>query len=334
VPKATPSSTSLTTLDRTVDPRRWIACGAILAVLGIASFGACGSSEGAPPVPIEDLPRLIADAVCNNIGPCCAQAGFPHDAAACHAFMEGGLQREFEIERLQPNRTYDAVAGRACVDANTAIVSTAISRACTAGPWSMSDPCRRLFVGTLPVGQACFGGDECVPGSTCHPTGDGTKRQCTDWNALRGKLGQSCLVTCAEVEEAKDGVNCSGGGGAGGGPGGSVGVNCFTNDGLYCDRANGCAKMPSIGEACSTAFCAGEAFCDQGICAAKGTSGPCGLIDSCAAIAYCGSDGQCQMRKTRGEACLTDGECPTGDFCEGTCRLRTIVSAQLCSGKF
>jgi hypothetical protein len=75
VPKANPTNTSLTTPDRTGDARRWMACGAILAALGIASFGACGSSEGGPPVPLEDLPRLIADAVCNNIGPCCAQAG-------------------------------------------------------------------------------------------------------------------------------------------------------------------------------------------------------------------------------------------------------------------
>jgi hypothetical protein len=201
----------------------------------------------------------------------------------------------------------------------------------------MSAPCRRIFVGIVPVGQACFGGDECVPGSTCFPTGDGTKRQCTDWNALRGKLGQSCLFTCSEVEEANDGVNCSGGGGAGGGSGtgGSAPVNCFTNDGLYCDGANGCAKMPAIGQACSTgAFCAGDAFCDQGICAPKGTSGPCGLIDSCAATAYCAAEGQCQLRKASGEACTSDAECPMTDICAGTCRLRNLASAQLCSGKF
>jgi hypothetical protein len=308
-----------------------MACGAILAALGIASFGACGSSEGGPSVPIEDLPRLIADAVCTNIGPCCTQAGFPHDAAQCHATYERLLQSEFDIERMQPNRAYDAAAARVCVDAYTAV-----SRACTGAPRSISAPCGRIFVGTLPVGQACFGGDECVPGSTCHPTGTSTQRQCTDWNAVRGKLGQSCLFTCTEVEEDEDGTDCSGGGGAGGGggQGSSAPVNCFTNDGLYCEHANGCAKMLSIGEACSTgAFCAGEAFCDQGICAAKRTSGPCGPIDSCAATAYCSADGQCQLRKARGEACTSNGECPTTDLCDGSCRQRNVASPQLCSGK-
>ena len=326
------ANTGLTTQDGTGGARRWMACGAILSALGIASFSACRSSEGG--VPIEDFPRLYADAACNNLGPCCAQAGFPHDAAQCHAAMERSLQREFEMELLQPNRAYDAVAARACLDAGSA--STPISRACTALPSAVSAPCRRIFVGTLPVGQACLGGVECVPGSTCYPTGDGAKRQCTDWNALRGKLGQSCLFTCTEVEEDKEGVDCSsrGGAGGGGGPGGSAPVNCFTSDGLYCESAIGCAKIPAIGEACSTDFCAGEAFCDQGICAPKRTSGPCGLIDSCAATAYCAADGQCELRKATGEACTSDRECPTTDLCDGTCRLRTFVSAQLCSGNF
>jgi hypothetical protein len=330
VPKTTPSNTNLTMPDRTGDARRGMTCGAILAALGVACFAACGSSDGGPPVPLEDLPRLIADAVCNNIGPCCAQGSFPYDAAQCHATMERSLQREFEVARIQPNRTYDAAAARACVDANAAI-----ARACTEGPESLSAPCRRIFVGILSVGQACVGGGECVPGSTCHPTGDGTKRQCTDWNAVRGKLGQSCFSTCTEVED-EDGANCSGAGGAGGGggQGGSVPVRCFTNDGLYCDSVNGCATTPAIGEACSTdAFCAGEAFCDQGICAEKRTSGPCGLIDSCAATAYCAADGQCQLRKATGETCTSDSACPKREVCDGTCRLPTIASTELCSGR-
>jgi hypothetical protein len=93
--------------------------------------------------------------------------------------------------------------------------------------------------------------------------------------------------------------------------------------------------MPSIGEACSTAFCAGEAFCDQGICAPKRTSGPCSpLIESCAATAYCDAWGECQLRKPRGEACISGMECQATDICEGTCRMWILASAQVCSGKF
>jgi len=114
VPRTTPSNTGPPEPGRgsaprsnTVPPsstppggaRRWIAHSAIAAALAGAYFVACGSSEGGSPVTAEDLPRLLADAICNNIGPCCEQAGFPHDRAQCHAAAERELRGEAPLAR-------------------------------------------------------------------------------------------------------------------------------------------------------------------------------------------------------------------------------------------
>jgi hypothetical protein len=302
---------------------------AFFAALSAACFGACGSSESGPPVPIDDLPRLIADAFCNNIGPCCEQAGFPHDPAQCHATTENGARGQIEKIRMQPAIGYDPVAARGCVD-----VYVSVMQACT-GQGQIEAACRRVFFGTLQPGQTCASNGECIPGATCHGTSGG--RQCVDSKELRGKLGQMCSATCTEFENGSG--SCSGSGGAGGqgGSSGSPPVSCYTNDGLYCDGSNACATVPGIGQACMTGLqCGAQAFCDNGICAAKRTSGSCGEFnDGCADTAYCEwNTQQCHPRKPTGASCATSVECATDACVAGACRAPTIASAESCRGGF
>ena len=121
-----------------------------------------------------------------------------------------------------------------------------------------------------------------------------------------------------------------------GGPGGTGRAACFTNEGLDCGVTRTCAAIPAIGQPCamSSVQCTDDAFCDNGICAPRRTSGPCTQFDTrCAATAYCDTSTlQCRPRKSTGDACMTTTECPTRNICEGTCRMRTIASAATCAG--
>jgi len=283
-------------------------------------LGACDSSSDGPPIPIDDFASLLADAVCNNIGPCCQRAGFPHAPAACHARAESSLQSEV-AKRRGANVAYDGNAARACVD-----TYTAVARTC-ADDRDIGSVCRRVFSGTLAAGAMCMLTPECVPGASCEPPLDGGAGQCSRTRFEHNKRGDHCFATC--TEDLKSGLlYCSG---VTGDPGEGA---CHTTDGLYCDVANLCAAIPTLNQLCvGDAPCAEEAFCENNVCVAKRTSGSCGpFSDGCAATAYCEfGTGLCQPRKATGEACSGE-ECLDSDTCNATCRPRTIANANTCSG--
>ena len=298
------------------------------AILGamVLLGAACDSSDNGPPVPIDDFARALADAHCNNIGPCCEQAGFPHDPVQCHTAAEAEMRAEIERSRANPNLSYDGNAARGCVNAYTAMV-----QACQDED-QIGAACRYIFVGTLQPGQPCTSSSECAPGNTCALGGDGgATRQCTGTTTReRGKLGDGCRSTCTETGNS---TSCSTSSGQGSNPGTAT---CFTNDGLFCDSTFHCAVQPALGQTCTNNTpCAGEAFCDNGTCAAKRTTGPCGQSNNgCAATAYCDTaTGQCTARKSTGATCATSSECSTTDRCTGgTCRKRSLASASACMG--
>jgi len=300
----------------------------IVAAAALSIFAACNSADEGSPVPIDDLARLMADATCNNIGPCCREAGFAHDPAQCHARAVMELQSEVDQSRMQPNRAYDAAAARACVDARASAV-----KACTEDR-ATETACSRVFVGTLQAGQTCSRGSECAPDLYCEPASDGSGMHCAiNPLSVHGKLGDSCSATCTQSE---NGGTCSSSGTGPGGMGSTGRAACFTNEGLYCGITRTCATIPAIGQPCamSSVTCTDDAFCDNGICASRRTIGPCMQYDtSCAATAYCDTSTlQCRLRKSTGDACMTTTECPSRTICEGTCRARTIASAASCMG--
>jgi hypothetical protein len=316
----------------------------LVAAAGVAIglyVQACGSSSGGGgPIAIDDLPGAMADAVCGNLGSCCTQAGFSYDSAQCRAAAENAMTAELNAQR-STNAMYDAAAARACVDMYAAAV-----KACAEQP-SGDDPCSRLFVGKLQPGDACSQNAECAPGSRCLPVDSGGT-QCVNIASLHAKRGDGCTGTCTESQAdtscfAGGSAGSGGQGGAGGaggqgagGAGGSPLANCYTNDGLYCDAMHNCAATPELGQPCADYTpCSGEAFCNSGVCTAKGTSGPCGQLgDGCTAAAYCETTTrECAPRKPTGSACASSSECLSTDRCDpGTCRTRTIASAELCMG--
>jgi hypothetical protein len=288
----------------------------------VLCFGACGSHDE-PPVLIDDLARKIADALCNNIGPCCNAAGIPHDPAQCHAVAKAKYLLKIEYSRFRPNIVYDADAARACVDAYETS-----AKACHDGP-EIWRACRYVFAGTLRPGEACARDEECFPDAQC-VLADSGGREC-QWSpfASRGKLGDRCRWTCFQDGGATVCVAP---------PGGGSGTSCFTHEGLYCDRSTAvCAMAPGIGQSCDADVrCAGaDAFCDNYVCANKRATGSCGSeLDGCVATSYCElSAQQCTARKSTGAACTINNECRATDECtEGTCRPRTIASPSMCRG--
>ena len=294
----------------------------IAATLGAAlAIGACTSGDQGPPVPIEDLSRTLADALCSNIGPCCQEGGFAFDPDQCRAAAESELRQSVDLyATLKVN--YDGMAARSCVDSYAQAV-----RACV-DTGQINSSCRGVFTATLPEGSACTQSVECVNGG-CATVADAGTKQCTvsgSGSNVHGKLGEACGWTCTTNGTS---TSCSG-------SGGRTGPGCYTNDGLYCDANHLCAGVPAIGQACTgSSPCSGEAFCENSVCTAKRTSGSCSTNSAaCAASAYCDiATRQCLLRKASGAACTLDSECQTTDRCvNGTCGKRTVATQKLCSG--
>ena len=104
----------------------------------------------------------------------------------------------------------------------------------------------------------------------------------------------------------------------------------------YCGKENTCVPLSMIGQACiSTYYCAADAFCENGTCAAKRTSGSCEQSpnDACASSSYCDPNRECQPRKPTGAACASYSECQPTHLCrDGTCRKYTVAGKDVCQG--
>jgi hypothetical protein len=280
----------------------------------LLGLGGCGGSTDhggttAAPVAREDFSQKLAEALCNNVGACCASAGYAYDAAGCTA----ALKSVYDQQLANPNASYDANKGGACV-----AYAAQIAKACKdADP----GPCDAVFTGTLPPGSACTSSSECAPPANGIVFCD--QNQCVQ--EPRGTLGSPCNETCTEHGTA---VSCSGS------SSGSQGT-CYTNDGFFCGASHTCEKLTSLGQPCSYEGCVSGAYCDtsSGVCtAAKGIGQPCQDYDQCVASAWCDVDaGTCAATKADGAACSSSAECANGHCSTNRCG-GGFVDASMCSG--
>jgi hypothetical protein len=87
----------------------------------------------------------------------------PHDAAQCHAALSAVCKANSKSTAYSPTgRT--TRQPRALASMPTRQSSARQSQSLHRKTMVDERPRRRLFVGILPLGQACFGGDVCVPG--------------------------------------------------------------------------------------------------------------------------------------------------------------------------
>ena len=294
----------------------------------IVFFGACGDGgESGGDFPIESFAAAFADALCNNIGPCCQQEGFVYDAVTCRAktaFVLGGEAVQMQKKGIP----YDPKGARACVE-----VVASLARSCSSDDTEAAyhAACGRVYAGHQPEGANCTSGFQCASKDCVRPSGGGPQL-CGGSNAPQhGKPGDGCSATCFR-NSASGIVNCM--------PldfGATIsGVQCFGDEWLFCDRATRtCALQPDIGEPCDVAHaCRSDAFCEDGLCAAKRTSGSCGPeFNGCASSAFCstGTPRECQPRRDRGAACGFDDQCAATTECAAnTCRGVTLANKDTC----
>lgn len=236
---------------------RCLGCVALLLVLG----SACGTTDdgkpgtAAKPIAEADLYPMLAQGICDNVGPCCIQAKLPVDAAGCKAT----LTAQIKPPAYSPsNVRYDAQAAEQCLKAYLAEV-----RSCT----RTDEPpaCKKIWQGLLAPGQTCTDDRECssVAGgiSTCVMNGNALTGVCTQ--DIRGVAGTPCDCTTSGNSSW-----CRAAGSTAGAPPAAVGT-CYTADGLYCDTSanNGqsavCKKTGMIGDPCNFDSCPENAYCSQ-----------------------------------------------------------------------
>ncbi|MBI3206860.1 MAG: hypothetical protein HYZ29_35315 [Myxococcales bacterium] len=285
------------------------------ALLGWVVFAGCGGStdgggSSATPVAKEDFPAELARAVCNNIGSCCQQAGYVHDAAKCATLLEG-MYGKMTTGAVQ----YDAQKGGECV----AYAVTVVQKC---GADAEPGPCGSVTTGTIPAGGKCQSSAECIAPS-------GGDADCNDGVCVqqpRGKAGDGCSGTCTE-----DGNTTMCSGGMGGTSGGSA--ICYTNDGLVCRQDGKCGAAAKVGEPCSYDDCVTDAYCDMSAekCVARvAVGGSCTGDDQCADGAYCAGS-KCVDEKPQGATCAEYSECESHECEDGKCG-SDMISKTMCSG--
>lgn len=266
--------------------------------------GSSGSSSGfGQPVPIDDLAEEYARALCDSLGPCCAQVGLGYDAAACRSLWEAFAQGSLVEPVLNGTATYDSVAAGQCF----------ASIAETGGQCSLdaADPvCEDVVQGTVPEGGSCSTDLECL-------APPGGKADCDEGTCVadpRGTVGEVCKWTC---EESGSSTSCWGSATV------ETGASCYRNDGLYCDdSSNTCQPLLQSGEqGCGydSGSCVTDAYCSEDTCyPAKGAGSDCGSSSECLTTLYC-SEQVCAPKKAVGEICDSFDACADGDCEDGVC---------------
>jgi len=271
----------------------WVASGAL--------FGSgCGPENSAPERPEKDAPAatfaqdFVAE-FCRGLETCCSSRGMPFTRASCD---DATLALLLLGQSTSTNQKFDDTAAQACL-ANV--------RAAVPGCAAIElEPCERVYVGTVPTGQACDAFDCApVPGAVVSCV-SGTCRA-----AHRASQGESCQRTCyaenqctqVPGEPAFDVMTANSWG------------DCYVGDGLAC-MGGSCVRAPAAGSPCL-----GGQFCDQGLRCASGTcepypavGSPCGI---CAPNQYC-ENGICNAKAALGASCSEDLGCTSGR-CETTC---------------
>lgn len=135
------------------------------AVGGSGGTNAC-STQG---VAETDLPDALIQAICPNIGPCCAKNGFAYDGPACAANGKAYIGEVFFEGSRVPGATYDPVQACICMEAIRQQTTT-----CTPSSHGLvsdtdsGSPCYGVYkppVGTTPLGGYCEYSYECAPDS-------------------------------------------------------------------------------------------------------------------------------------------------------------------------
>jgi hypothetical protein len=243
-----------------------------LAVVAAALL-ACGCTR-----PIEQYCEAYYDALAQHDASCGASLDVAQTRWSwARSFYCPSATRLLSAGKI----SYDAAQGDACI----ARIQTS---GCLATiPIGGPDPCALAIVGLLAVGEECYDGRECAPGTACGDTG------CPSVCLKVPALGEACVGACQSgswcaksvcAAPAREGEAC--------GP--PEEPSC--DDGLWCGALSKTCR--SIGALTSGGKCEGPEDC---------------------ALGYVCLGSTCSLAQATGDACV-DGECSSEDFCDsGTC---------------
>jgi hypothetical protein len=304
----------------------------LLGALGLAGLAACGSSD---PLPFAQLETSTLQAVCHLDVLC---GDYP-DQASCLASHQVYPQSYYDTlgQDIQSGKVvYDGNKARACLDKINAASCTRDGPS----PRYWDPNCLTIFTGTVPIGGACFFGEEC------------TSTVCQATDTTCSALTQCCPGTCQDIPPPV-GV---------GGPCPSLPATCPSGTICVIDAYGGlCLATVGVGQPCpATVVCAQGLYCDPvdyhckapvgagGACNPARDSTDCDFPDTCdattsvctpplavgaacdptnsACIPYASCDtatATCVARPAVGAACDPTG---TGPSClDGTCDATTAT---------
>lgn len=283
----------------------------LLSAVGV--LGACGKSESsAAPVSREELPRAVADLLCDSLAPCCDDAGQPFDIAACKSTWMAQISASYD--ELDSTRVeYDAAAAGECL----AGVRGHVQCGEVDNDGEDVPACENILRGKVAEGQPCETSQECARSAgedaSCEYDDASLASRCKIYrpgSQPRGKAGDNCNQTCDDA----GGESCT----TFVSPGGPTTPSappaaCHTSDGLYC-----AFDQITFSQTCAALSKAGEPCNDFG--------------DNCGHGSVCDYNSRlCTLPRANGQACDANELC-TSEFCsnQGLCGPRT-VSAEECS---
>jgi hypothetical protein len=310
-----------------------------LLALGCAALS-CGSSDGDPAAPAgtpavsqSELAAKVADAICTNVGKCCADHGFGYNTSKCTAAVQSEVQQTLAAVANADGLTYDANAAGECVQRYRELAAACVFS--DEQRDAVLQACGAIWSGNTPEGAPCVVDHECQGASQ-------GEAYCAKASSAAADSAGVCAPVAAPVHGALDGA-CDTSCRAGSAAAACAALNpsalpgCWLEDGLYCDSTTGkCVALAGHGQPCtSMAPCVQGSYCKEGTCAARvALAGACdeaGLADPCVEGAFCAS-GKCEALKADGANCLQGSQCASLRCEAGTCRPANLAAAPATCG--
>ena len=320
----------------------WAFFGCLIASTPFALACSGKKSQAQPaPVPLNQAPAAMVNALCDGFGSCCASKGFAFNATACNT----NLGAQVAIGSLCPAPgIYDPQAAADC------FAELQAGYASCSPNFDLMSACQRMCTGTQPPGGVCTSSTDCaVPANgsvSCATDQTSDAGHCIDYIQTRGKAGDPCNGTCTESADGTS-QTCIGSVSVSTGTSTSTSTSssttvtqasCFTNDGFYCAADSTCEPAVAVGGACSNSeTCQTGAYCNLTTekCEADIAVGvACPMGSQCVDSAYCNASSVCANKKSAGEPCTSSEEClgncdATTNQCEDSNTL--VASASSCA---
>jgi len=299
-------------------PSLFLGLTASFGVLVASGCGGSPSGESSPGSDLAVLNQFEAEAVqrfCARISACCSELSYPFDEAGCEKLNGNNIVQFFNFESF-PGARYDPAAGKRCLDG----IETPELGCSAKGDYQSAD-CKKVFVGSVPLGGKCSASEGCAAAddaaTRCDfpPNSDFEDPDLTGVCALapppetgpHGNPGEACSSTCTDsgicATLCSDGQTCP-----------TDLPTCYTADGLFCSEANTCVALGVTGDPCMGSFeCGVGTYCDIGLGRQAGRTG------------------LCQSLRLAGDTCQDGSECET-QYCSGTCMPPPRAYPEFCLG--